>query len=216
MKKLLLSTAIVSLFAMPSAYAGNSGKAIGGYAGVDAGYSYVKGDAQETANEVVDILGGAVIVIQDTRAVTGRLYAGYNINKNFAVELGYLNTADLTTTISGVSGGSVPYTGKGNVSVSGIDYSVLIKPIATKGWDGLFAKVGGHYLDSSVDVTLTGTGTVSSKSSTKGSGFLVGLGYEAPISDTFDYRVAYTYYNKVSGVSNNDANVVTVGILAKF
>jgi OOP family OmpA-OmpF porin len=213
MKKILFSTAIATMCLMPQAKAADK---MGGYAGVDVGYAYVKGDAQETANTLVSILGGSASVIQETSTIMGRVYGGYNINKNLALEVGYLRTGNLTTTVAGVAGNSVAYTGKADAHVSGVDYALLVKPFDSKNAEGIFAKVGGHYTETTVDLTLTGTSTATASASEKGSGFLVGVGYEAPLSDSVDYRVAYTYYNNISGLSDNNSSILTAGILAKF
>ena len=156
MKKILLATVVATSFAIPNAFAGD--KVSGAYAGLDGGYAFVKGEAQVLADGLASSLGGSATSTQTTSAAVGRIFTGYNIDKHFAVELGYQKTADFTVTYSGVAGNRVRYSGNGNVSVSGIDYSLLIKPIETKGWDGLYAKVGGHYLDTSTDVSLTASG----------------------------------------------------------
>ncbi|MEI8187050.1 MAG: outer membrane beta-barrel protein [Chlorobiaceae bacterium] len=215
MKKILLTTVIAISFAMPQAFAVNNNQR-GVYAGVDAGYANVKGDPQGAADEFLSLLGGSVSVTQSTSAAMGRIFAGYNINKNFAIELGYNQTTNYTTTVAGVSGNKAAYIAKSDFSVSGIDYSVLIRPIETKSWDGLFAKIGGHFLEPTTSVTLIGTSTASTKISSTGGGFLIGFGYTEPLSSAVDARVAYTYYNSISGNSNNNANVLTVGVLLKL
>ena len=148
---------------------------------------------------------------------TGRLFAGYNINENFAVELGYLHTTDINVDAAGVTGNSVPvaYTAAADISVKGVDYAVLIRPSSSTGLNGLFAKVGGHYLKASTDISVTGTSTVSLSDSVKGSGFLLGVGYQAPIASNIDARATYTYYDNVAG-EDGHANVLSLGILAKF
>ena len=217
MKKLVLATVIATSFGMSNAFAGTSNRLSGVYAGVDAGYANVKGDAQGTANALVNAFGGSVTVTEATSAAVGRVFAGYNIDKHFAVELGYAKTTNFTTTAAGVAGNRRAYTGTSDVSVGGLDYSLLIKPFDTSGWDGLFAKVGGHSLDSSADVSFSSNlGAASTHISASGSGFLVGVGYQEPLSSNVDYRVGYTYYNGVSGVSDNNAHVLTAGVLVKF
>lgn len=216
MKRLILLSAFFALIATPNAYAGTGDKESGPYVGIDAGYAYVNADAQDTADGLASILGGSVTVTQDTSAFIGRVYAGYNINKNFGFEVGYLKTSDVETTASGIAGNGVAYRGNADLSVSGFDYALLIKPIETRGLDGLFAKVGGHYSETSYDWSLTGTSTVSGETDEDGSGFLVGIGYEAPLANGLDARVTYTYYDNISGVSDNNSSVITFGVLAKF
>ncbi len=214
MKKILIATAVISALVSSQAFAEDA-KLVGAYAGAELGYTRVQNDAQATANALVNAVGGSVIVTQDTGVVIGRLFAGYNINENIALELGYLQTGDVTQRAAGVARNSVAYTGSANVSVSGVDYAVLVRPSVASGLNGLFAKIGGHYLEASQDATLTGTSTVSVNSSVKGSGFLVGFGYQAAVADNVDVRATYTYYDSVAG-GNGYANVVSVGLLGKF
>ena len=183
---------------------------------MDVGYSRVESSAQETANVLVNILGGAVTVLQNTGVPVGRLFAGYAINQTYALELGYLRTGDVTQNIAGVSGGLVPYTGNANASVSGLEFSALIRPVITNGWERFFIRAGGHNFDISTNVTLTGIGTASAKTSISGSGLLIGIGYDTPISHSLSSRSAYTHYDKIGGDSSSYANIFTVGLVAKF
>jgi hypothetical protein len=214
MNKILMVTVVVAALVSTSAFAEDE-KLVGAYAGAELGYTKVQNDAQATANALVNTFGGSAIVTQDTGVAIGRLFAGYNINENVAVELGYLQTGDVSQHAAGVAGNSVAYTGSANVSVSGVDYAVLVRPSIASGLNGLFAKFGGHYLEASSDVTLTGTSTLSVNQSVKGSGFLVGFGYQAPVLNNIDFRASYTYYDSVAG-ENGYANVVSVGLLGKF
>ena len=214
MKNILISSAILAVLVSPNAFA-EEAKTTGAYAGAELGYSKVKNDSQELANELVSEVGGSVIVTQDTGVATGRLFAGYNINENFAVELGYLHTTDINVDAAGVTGNSVAYTAAADISLKGVDYAVLIRPSTSTGLNGLFAKVGGHYLKASTDISLTTSSSVSLSDSFKGGGFLLGLGYQAPISSNIDARATYTYYDNVAG-EDGHANVFSLGILAKF
>ena len=214
MKNILISSAILAVLVSPNAFA-EEAKTTGAYAGAELGYSKVKNDSQELANGLVSEVGGSVIVTQDTGVATGRLFAGYNINENFAVELGYLHTTDINVDAAGVTGNSVAYTAAADISLKGVDYAVLIRPSTSTGLNGLFAKVGGHYLKASTDISLTTSSSVSLSDSFKGGGFLLGLGYQAPISSNIDARATYTYYDNVAG-EDGHANVFSLGILAKF
>jgi opacity protein-like surface antigen len=214
MKNILINTAILAALVSPNAFAEDA-KTTNAYIGAELGYSKVKNDSQELANELVSEVGGSVIVTQDTGVATGRLFAGYNINENFAVELGYLHTTDINVDAAGVTGNSVAYTAAADISLKGVDYAVLIRPSTSTGLNGLFAKVGGHYLKASTDISLTTSSSVSLSDSFKGGGFLLGLGYQAPISSNIDARATYTYYDNVAG-EDGHANVFSLGILAKF
>lgn len=214
MKKLVMSLAVASALISTQSFATDT-KLVGPYAGVELGYSKVESDAQSTANSLLNEVGGAVTVTQDTSVAIGRLFGGYNINENVAVELGYIRTGDVSQRASGVAGNSVPYTASADVSVSGVDYSILLRPSIASGWNGLFGRVGGHYLEASADYSITAIGSASGNISNKGSGFLVGLGYETSIADNVGFRAGYTHYSNLAG-DDGYANVFSIGVLRKF
>ena len=214
MKNIVLALALTALSSQ--AFAADT-KTVAGlwYGGVELGYSKVKSDAQSTANNLVSKVGGSATVTQDTGVAIGRIFAGYNVNENLAVELGYIHTSDVSQNAAGVAGNSVAYTASANVSVSGVDYSVLLRPSISSGWNGLFGKIGGHYLEASTDYTVTGISTVSGTYNVSGGGFLAGLGYDGSVAENIDFRTSYTYYNSLAG-GNGHANVFSIGILGKF
>jgi hypothetical protein len=81
----------------------------------------------------------------------------------------------------------------------------------------LFARIGGHSLSVKNEVTLlTGTTSGAASATTSGTGLLYGVGYDGKISDKVDFRVGWTMYNTVAGITGNDNSSFTVGILAKF
>jgi opacity protein-like surface antigen len=214
MKKLVIALAVTSALISIQVFAADT-KLVGAYGGVELGYSKVENDAQSTANSLVNEVGGAVTVTQDTSVAIGRAFGGFNINENIAVELGYIRTSDVSQQAAGVAGNSVAYTAKADVSVSGVDYSVLLRPSLASGWNGLFGRVGGHYLEASSDVTVTAASTVTMSRNVSGGGFLVGLGYDTSVSDNIDLRASYTYLNNLAG-GDGYANVFSIGVLGKF
>jgi OOP family OmpA-OmpF porin len=214
MKKLLIALAISSTLISTQSFAADK-KSMGPYGGVELGYSKVDNDTQSTANSLVNEVGGAVTVSQDTSVAVGRLFGGYNINEYVALELGYIRTGDVSQRASGVAGNSVPYTASADVSVSGVDYSVLLRPSIASGWNGLFGRIGGHYLEASADYSVTAIGSASGNISNKGSGFLVGLGYETSIANNVGFRAGYTHYSNLAG-DDGYANVFSIGVLGKF
>lgn len=213
MNKLLL----VSILAVVSTAAQAENTASSGiYAGAELGYSKVSDSSQASANTLVSNFGGSASVTQDSGVAIGRLFGGYAFNENFGAELGYIKSGDVTQQATGVEGGGVTYTAKQTISYSGIDYAVLVRPSISTGWNGLFAKIGGHYLEGSNDITMSAAGQSASEGTKiKGSGFLFGFGYEAPIANNINFRATYTHYNNISG-ANDNANVASIGILAKF
>lgn len=211
MKKILSLIVVAFMLATSSAQAVDK---VGAYVGVDVGAGFTTDTVDDTAQNLVNVNGGIATVEQKLGAAVGRICLGYNVNKTFAVELGYIATGDYEEDAAGISSTDVAYGYSAKASVSGLDYSLLIRPV--KSLNGLFAKVGGHSLETTMEYSAVNMTSLSGETTKSGSGYLVGIGYDTPISDSINTRVAYTYYNSVSGLDNTDLNMLTVGIYANF
>jgi hypothetical protein len=103
------------------------------YVGADLGYSSVSDNSQQLANALVTSVGGSATVTQNTGVAIGRLFGGYKINENFALELGYGASSNVNYSFSGISRSSVAYTGSASESIYGLDYAVVVRPsVSTK------------------------------------------------------------------------------------
>jgi len=216
MKKKLLVAAIFAAVGT-SAIAQSSTFKPGFYAGVELGYAKVEDQTQETANALVSSLGGSARVTQDSSVSDGRVFGGYKIIENIDFELGYAQSSTVSMTIAGVSRSNVSYTGSADISYSGADYSVLLRPSISTGLNNLYVRVGGTYLTQKQDVTVSTTGySASSALNTSGTGYILGVGYDIPVSKSVDIRAAYNYLGNIAGISNNYSNRFSIGILGKF
>lgn len=187
------------------------------YAGAELGSSALKDRSGELATTLVAQVGGAASATQDSSVGIGRIFGGLNVNENIGLELGYNQTSSFGFRFTGVSGGAVAYAGSASAKVSGLDYSVLLRPSVSTGLNGLFFKVGGHSLEEKVDVAVNaGSVSVASSKTYSGSGMLYGIGYDARLSNTLDMRIAYTYADKIAGSSGDGANIFSIGLVAKF
>jgi hypothetical protein len=187
------------------------------YGGLDLGSAKVENRAQAIADSFVGILGGSSSVTQTVRNGAWRIYGGYKAFENADFELGYLQTRDFGTSISGTSGAGAAYTAAGNVTVSGFDYSVLLRPNRSTGMNGFFVRLGGHSYNAQATTAITIAGindSINTKES--GSGIMYGLGYDSTINETIDIRFGITQIQKVAGISNNDATYLSVGVKGNF
>lgn len=187
------------------------------YLGADLGYTAVSDNTQLLANTLVTTVGGSASASQNSSIAIGRLYAGYNFNENFGFELGYGASSNINYSFNGVSGGLVPYTGSATESFNGLDYSLVARPSISSGLNNLFFKAGGTYFTDKTTVSVaTSSVSASSSNSASGSGYLLGVGYDIPVAESVDFRISYTYLNKVAGISGSNANVFSAGILKRF
>ncbi len=174
MKNLLIASLITLVSTNVIAAGANS------YAGIEAGYMHVNADNESEGSAV------------------GRLFGGYNINENFALELGVNRMA--TFQYYGI-----------DVDNWGIDYSLLLRPNISSGLNGLFVRGGGHWSDTSASAC----GVYCASVSKSGSGFMAGVGYDAKLNESMSARISYTYKDSLSGLEA-DGHVGSVGILFNF
>lgn len=216
MNKKLLVAALFT-FAGTGAMAQSATFKPGFYAGIELGYASLKDQTQETANDLVGAVGGRVSVTQDSGIFDGRLFGGYKIIENIDFELGFTQSGTASQTASGVSRTNVAYTANADISNSGLDYSVLLRPSISTGFNNLFFRVGGTYLTQKTQISASAGGASASQTiNTSGSGYLLGLGYDIPVSKSIDVRAAYNYVGNIAGVSNNYSNRFSIGLLGKF
>jgi hypothetical protein len=220
LKKNHLTKAVVVLSAVlgtATANAQSMNNSTNIYIGAELGYTTVSDNAQLLANNLVNTVGGSAAVTQNLSVAIGRLFAGYKLNENFALELGYGASSNVNYNFSGVSRGNVAYTGTASDSVSGLDYVLVARPSVSSGLNNLYFKAGGTYYTDKVTTTAsTSVASATTTFSSSGTGYLLGAGYDIPLGQDLDFRVSYSYLNNIAGLSGSYANVFSVGILKKF
>ncbi len=187
------------------------------YAGAEFGVTSIKDNSSDIANSLTSVLGGTANVGRDTNTSATRLYGGYNFNNYIAAEIGYLQSSDNKTRISGTSGGLTPYTGSGTVSISGADISAIFRPNPNRNFgSGLFLRAGISSYTTKTSVTIASGGSSFSQSgSDSGSGANIGIGYDIPAGPG-NVRVAYTNMSNLSGKSNNSVDAFSIGYQLNF
>lgn len=174
-------------------------------------------DQQSIASALVNAVGGTATSVQDTGTTVGRIFGGMNFTENVGAELGYIIAGTANASFSGVSRTAVAYSGSLTQKTSGFDYSALVRPSINTGYNGLFVRLGGHTISNTTEVTIvTGSSLGITGSTTSGTGSLIGVGYDGKINNQLDYRIAYTAYNSIAGVSGNDITYLSFGLIAKF
>lgn len=187
------------------------------YAGIVAGSVNVQDETGGLTTSLVNNLGGSASATQDSSVAVGRVFVGYKASENIDLEVGYFGSDTDTINFSGRSGGGVAYSGSLGGTVTGFDYSVLLRPNLASGFNGVYLRLGGHSskLDGSGSISVNG-GTYGISASESGSGFLYGIGYDGPITKNLDWRVDFSSYRGLGGDSSAYANLYMVGILGRF
>lgn len=188
----------------------------GFYAGAELGSSQVKDQSGSVSSALVSGVGGTANASQDKNVFTGRIFGGYKIIENVDVELGYFQTSSYSLNFNGTSGGGTAYSGSASQKLSGFDYSVLLRPSISSGFNGVFLRLGGHYSKVKADVSVTGITTAVASGDQNGSGFVAGLGYDLNVADNIAIRAEYTHFDNIGGSSSNSADTVMIGVVGKF
>lgn len=210
MKKLL----VASLLSMPliSFAADNQGP----YLGLEVGYTRIDDAAQQTANDLVRVLGGSATVTSDTSMAIGKIFAGYQFTENFSAEIGAYRTSDFDMSARGTTSGAAAYTATSSTNVYGVEGSFLVRPSVSTGLNGLFVRAGGHWDKAETDVTASANGgSATGNYWVSGSGFLAGAGYDVNVDKNLTGRFSYTYYDSVAG-TDAYANVGSISLMYKF
>lgn len=187
------------------------------YLGFEGAYAALQDKGVDLTGSMVSAFGGTGTSKQNSGTTIARIFGGYEINENFSLEAGYLQSSNINYATKGTSGssfGSLSDSISYNLSISGFDYGVIYKPRINNYLDGFFIKGGGTYLTTSghLAVNLSTTNLGSSTSQT-GHGYFAGLGYEYPISKEVNVRASYLYYGNISTDSASNTNVFSLALV---
>lgn len=167
------------------------------YVGVGAGIS--------TAKDACDGVSGPGVSCDDEDTAT-KFFGGYQINPNFAVEVGYTDLGKASATFTGLGTASFEASGFEAVAVG-------ILPLNPK-WS-LYGKAGLFMWD--LDLK-DGTGIVGNFSES-GTDLTFGFGAGFDFSKTFAVRVEYQLYKDIGDdntTGTSDVDVIGANLLFRF
>lgn len=209
--------AIATGVGAPNVHAADSGWYIGGAIGQskrDASSSDVARDVADIAEEVSgDTVLGVVASVDNTD--TGwKLYAGYQINRNFALEAGYADlgkiTGEGTATLTD-SGGDYQVDWSGNMKVKSWSFSVVGSvPVSER--FSVFGKLGIQHWQQKIS-GISGLTSDSEKES--GTDPLWGLGVKFDMSKQLTLRAEWERFQDV-GESKQDIDLLSLGLMYSF
>ncbi len=185
-----------------------------GYIGFDAGWTSTdqKPLVDALGQGLANASGNPVNVVYDQSTSVGRVFAGWNVAQGVDIELGYLQSGDLGATYTGTTAGNAAYSLKTDMSVSGFDVAAVWWPT-----ENIFLKGGAHSTEAELSLSANVSGTTATYTATQsGTGLLLGVGYEDALSKNINWRAAYTYYDKLGGMSDANSHNYTVGLKMKF
>jgi OOP family OmpA-OmpF porin len=185
----------------------------GWYLGLNLGETRAKIDNERISNELVGI-GLTLADIEKQENSKGyKLYGGYQVNRNFAIEGGYFSLGDFGFTASTLAPGTL----RGNLRLQGLNLDAVgTLPLTSK--FSLTARVGLNYADT-VD-RFSGTGAVNVRNpnpGTRETNLKVGLGLQYALTDKWLVRADLERYRIDDAVGNHgDVDYLSVGLVALF
>lgn len=208
MKKILLSSALLlSTFQV---------QANQSYVGLDFGIARfdISDDIEDNAQTYANDVGGTVQYEYQKGSGFTRIFLGHRYTDNIEFEIGYLTTSDIDTKYSVISGTNSGEKIEATDTVSGFDFGVnfFIN-------ENLFLRGGLHNATIQSEAKKTGSsGSVlaSVNGSDSGTNMFFGAGYKQDFNNDFSWRLGYSYYNNLAGVSALNVSVISAGLLLNF
>lgn len=178
---------------------------------------YVGGNVGQTRATIDDErilrnLGAGATIEDDDRSTGFKLFGGYQINKNFAVEGGYFDLGDFGYEAT-VPGGTLT----GNAKVRGLNIDLVgILPITEK--FSAFGRVGVTHAQTRDSFRGTGAVLVTNPNpSERDTNVKYGLGLQYAFTDHLSMRGEVERYRINDAVGNKgDIDMISLGLVYKF
>lgn len=214
MKKVMKTVGALGLvgcaaMASPFAVADDSGW----YGGANIGQSRASIDDARIISGLQGGGYGTSSIIDDDRDRGYKIFGGYQINKNFALEGGYFDLGKFGFTATTVPAGTL----SGNIRIKGLNLDVVgTLPITEK--FSAFGRIGANYAEAKD--SFTGTGAVSvlnPNPSKRDTNLKVGLGLQYAFTESLALRAEVERYRINDAVGNKgDVDLVSVGLVYRF
>lgn len=211
-------------------FAGTAGAAdegwyIVGFAGEASAQNINQGELDQNVLDVFDLIGLPVVDatsnLDDSDTAFG-LAGGYQVNRNFAAELAYVDLGDISYSATGTVTDGVNTFDAGvgiDQSTSGPVFSLLgIAPIGER--FTVFARLGIALMSVDGDVSVSLDGVAENDSvSTDRSNLMYGVGGEFAFNERFGVRLGWDRYANVGSddqMGEVDIDVISLGLRYNF
>jgi OmpA-OmpF porin, OOP family len=204
---------------LPSAFA--AGDISPWYAGLNVGFSNTKIDDGSLNADLLTVPGitSASTKSKDENDSGFKLFAGYQVNSNFALEGGYADLGKFTLDTAVTAFGS-PATAHSEIKATGWNIDAVgIVPVGNI-WS-IIGRVGVIRADVKLDVTANGPGgSASDNVSSTTSDMKYGLGFQLyDVTQAFGIRGEWERYHNLGDkdtTGQGDVDLWSVGIVVKF
>jgi OOP family OmpA-OmpF porin len=204
-----LGLAALAVIASPFAVAEDSGW----YGGVNIGQSRAKIDDARITSGLAGQGAASTSITDDNRDTGYKLFGGYKINRNFAVEGGYFDLGRFGFTATTVPPGTL----NGTIKLKGLNLDAVgILPFSEK--FSAFGRVGMNYAQAKDSFTGTGLVNVSNPNPSKReANYKFGAGLQYDFTQSLGMRLEAERYRINDAVSNKgDVDLFSVGLVYRF
>ncbi len=140
----------------------------------------------------------------DTEAAAFGILGGYQVNRNFAAELGYHDFGRVTFSAPGVSA---------NIKSSAAELVGLgAYPFAN--WFSVYAKLGAYHAEAKASASLAGLGPTD-----RNTDLTFGFGAQCDVTREAGVRAEWQRYKNVGGDNTggkHDIDVISIGLIWRF
>lgn len=186
---------------------------VGWYGGASVGASKATIDDTRITNSLLGSGFNSATITDDNRGTGYKIFGGYQVNQNLALEGGYFDLGKF-----GFSANTVP-TGvlNGNLRLRGIHLDAVgLLPVTDK--FSVLGRVGAHYAQTRDNFSGTGAvGVTNPYPSKYDTNLKVGLGVQYAFSEALALRAEIERYRINDAVGNKgDIDLLSVGLVYRF
>lgn len=185
----------------------------GWYGGINIGQSRATIDDDRITRRLLGSGFTGVSIIDDEKDAGYKLYGGYRINRNFALEGGYFDLGKFGFTATTVPAGTLT----GSIKLRGINLDAVgILPITDK--FSALGRIGVNYAQARDNFSGTGAVRVLDPSPRKNdTNYKYGLGLQYALTESFGLRVEAERYRIDDAVGNKgDVDLFSLGLVYWF
>ncbi len=209
--KTSVSLGLAALAALASPLA--SAEGLGWYGGANIGRSAATIDDARISSSLLGSGFTSSTISNDDRDTAYKIYGGYQLNRNFAIEGGYFDLGNFGYSATTVPAGTL----NGNIRLRGLNLDLVgIVPITDK--FSAFGRAGLNYAQARDSFRGTGAVFVANPNPSKyGTNYKFGVGLQYAFTDALAMRVEAERYRADDAVGNKGhIDVASVGLIYRF
>ncbi|MDP3137789.1 MAG: OmpA family protein [Burkholderiaceae bacterium] len=212
LKNISRAAGLITLTALASSLA-LAQETSGWYAGGNIGRSAAAIDNPRIINNLLNSGLATTLMLNDDRDTAGKIFGGYQFNKNFALEAGYFDLGRFSFAATTVPPGTL----NGNIRLRGVNLDAVgILPL-TERFSAL-GRIGLNYAQARDSFSGTGAVFVTNPSPSKrDTNLKVGVGLMYAFTESLALRLEAERYRINDAVGNRgNVDLVSLGLVYRF